>query len=307
MDILVTGGAGFIGSHVVEALLENGHNVAVLDNLSNGFADRIPSDSVLYDLDICDPTISHVFRQFRPEIVVHLAAQTDVAASVARFSLDAQINIMGTLELLQKCAEFGIRKFIYASSAAVYGNPKSFYISEDHPLRPISPYGISKYAAELYVQRVAEEHGIDHTVLRYANVYGERQGEKSEGGVVSGFIRKLRNRERPIIFGTGEQTRDFIYVKDVAEANVAALTRGSGGTFNVGTGQRTSVLDLLRKLGEVTGIVPDPLYEPPRLGDILHNGLDIRLASEELGWAPRYSLIDGLKQTYDPYFIQSRI
>ncbi|WP_245628965.1 NAD-dependent epimerase/dehydratase family protein [Alicyclobacillus shizuokensis] len=301
LKVLVTGGAGFIGSNVVDALVASGHEVAVLDNLSTGRREHVPSRVTFYQADLAGDDLDAIVAAERPQVVIHHAAQISVPLSVADPVWDATVNILGTLRLLQACLHAGVAKLIYASSAAVYGNPAYLPVDERHPIRPISPYGASKYAPELYIRMFAESVGMRHTILRYANVYGIRQDPQGEGGVVSVFVDCLLSGRRPVVFGDGEQTRDFIYVKDVAAANVAALTAGDGGTFNIGRNERTSVNQLLRTMSEVLGRELEPEHAPPRPGDIRHSSLANEAARAGLGWEPRYTLAAGLAETLDYY------
>jgi UDP-glucose 4-epimerase len=297
MNVLVTGGAGFIGSHIVDLLVEKGCNVSVADNLSTGRAENINPGANFYNIDVRDPGLKEVIARERPTAVIHLAAQVDVQCSLQDPHTDAEINILGTVNLLDACAGCGIGKVVYASSAAVYGSPMYLPVDERHPVAPQSPYGLSKYTAEQYLRLYRDMHGISFTVLRFANVYGPRQDATGEGGVVAIFTDKLAKGVKPAIFGDGEQTRDFIYVKDVAGASVAALRRGDGGTFNVSTGKGLTVNHLFQALKEVTGSMADPVYQPPRPGDITHSTLSNARACVSLDWHPRYMLMEGLRET----------
>ncbi|WP_245632694.1 NAD-dependent epimerase/dehydratase family protein [Alicyclobacillus kakegawensis] len=299
--MLVTGGAGFIGSNVVDALVASGHEVAVLDNLSTGRREHVPSGVAFYQADLVTHDLHAIVTAERPQVVIHHAAQISVPLSVQNPVWDATVNILGTLRLLQACRRAGVAKLIYASSAAVYGNPDYLPVDERHPIRPISPYGASKYAPELYIRMFAESAGMRYTILRYANVYGIRQDPEGEGGVVAVFVDCLLSGRRPVIFGDGEQTRDFIYIKDVAAANVAALTTGDGGTFNISRNERTSVNQLLQTMSQVSGRVLEPEHAPPRPGDIQHSSLANEAARAGLGWEPRYTLAAGLAETLDYY------
>jgi len=301
MKIVVTGGAGFIGSHVVEQLVKNNHQVAIIDDLSTGKEEYISAEAAFYKMSILEPGLDAVFRLERPEVVIHQAAQISVQQSLQDPVHDLRVNVEGTLRLLELSLRFGVRKFIFASTAAVYGNPQYLGIDEAHPTRPLSFYGLSKYASERYVRLYAELHQLRYTILRYANVYGIRQDPKGEGGVVSVFVDKLRKGKMPVIYGDGEQTRDFVYVEDVAKANLTALTCGDGEVINIGTGRPTSVNELLRLMNELndTDIVPD--YRPERPGDIRHSYLRNDKARSILGWEPEVTLREGLKRTLDYY------
>lgn len=297
MNILVTGGAGFIASHIVDALIDIGHRVAVVDNLSSGHRQNVNADCEFYEMDITDEQCVQVFATFKPEVVIHHAAQIDVRKSVEQPVFDATVNIIGSIRLLELCKLYEVRKIIYASSAAVYGTPTSLEITEEHPIQPLSGYGITKHTVEHYLDVYANIHGLDYTVLRYANVYGMRQDSKGEGGVVSIFVDRLLQGESPTIYGTGEQTRDFIFVRDIVNANLAALNRGSRRIVNIGTAQRTSVNQLLILLAQMMEISVAPIYKESRPGDIEHSCLNNRAAGELLLWQPRYSLEQGLKET----------
>lgn len=301
MKIVVTGGAGFIGSHVVDQLIKNNHQVAIIDNLSTGKEEYVSSDAAFYKMSILEPELDAVFRLEKPEVVIHQAAQISVQQSLQDPVHDLRVNVEGTLRLLELSRRFGVRKFIYASSAAVYGNPQYLGIDEAHPIRPMSFYGLSKYFSERYICLYAELHQLRYTILRYANVYGIRQDPKGEGGVVSVFVDKLLKGEKPVIFGDGEQTRDFVYVEDVAKANIAALTCGDNAVINIGTGDPTSVNELLGLMNELNGTDVLPDYQPERPGDIRHSYLKNDKARSILGWEPEVTLREGLKRTLDYY------
>jgi UDP-glucose 4-epimerase len=294
--IVVTGGAGFIGSHLVDELVCLGHEVLVVDNLSSGFRQHVNTGARWIELDILDPRLNDAFARFHPEIVFHFAAQVSVSASVQQPVDDAKRNILGTLSVLEACKAADVRKLIYASSAAVYGAPEQIPIPEAHRINPISFYGISKHVPERYINTYSQLFGLDYTVLRYANVYGNRQDMQGEGGVVSIFASMLREGKRPVIFGSGEQTRDFIYVKDIISANVAAFDHGGSKVMNISSNRSVSINELLREMCALCGKSFDPVYLDWRPGDIKDSRLDNRLAMEQLGWAPRYALQDGIKE-----------
>lgn len=306
MKIIVTGGAGFIASHIVDALVEEGHKVAVLDNFSTGSRDHLNDGADNVQADILSPDAAALFRRFEPEAVIHHAAQIDVQTSLSQPLLDAQVNILGTIAMLELCRELGVRKFVYASSAAVYGTPHYLPVDEKHPLRPLSFYGISKHTPEHYIEAFSALYGLDYTILRYANVYGIRQDPKGEGGVVSVFVDRLLNNRTPAIFGDGEQTRDFIYVKDIVSANLAALRKTGSGLYNISRNEQTTVNALLRTMCDLLGHPFSPEYREPRAGDIVHSRLDNRAAIAELGWKPVYGLREGLKETCDYYALQRK-
>lgn len=295
-NVIVTGGAGFIGSHIVDRLIAEGHRVLVIDNLSTGDRRNVHQGAELVELDILHPNLTDVFRRFRPEVVLHEAASVSVAQSMQRPDKDAANNVTGTIYVLEACKASGVRKLVYASSAAAYGNPVSALVSERHPIRPMSYYGISKYAPEQYIRVAAETGGMDYTILRYSNVYGSRQGARGEGGVVSIFASRLLKDEKCVIFGDGQQTRDFVYVKDVVAANIAALTRGSGRIMNISSCIPTSVNELLRTMCGLLDKPFAPKYMSHRPGDIRDSLLDNRLAVKSLDWRPMVALRDGLAE-----------
>jgi len=303
MRILVTGGAGFIGSHIVDLLLEKGHSVGVIDNLSTGVISNIPTNAKRYLIDIADPELESVFKDFNPEYVIHHAAQVSVQGSLNDPYTDAKLNILSTISLLNCCSKFPIKKFIYASSAAVYGKPMYLPIDEKHPIQPLSYYGLSKYTPEQYIKLFAEQNNFIYTILRYANVYGPRQDPKGEGGVVSIFFDQLLQNKTPTIYGQGDQTRDFIYVKDIAAANAAALTLGHNQTINISSCSAVSVTTLFESIKSLFSSSPslEARYEQARHGDITHSTLDNTIACNELHWKPIYSLKKGLSETYYYY------
>ncbi|MEW6399103.1 MAG: NAD-dependent epimerase/dehydratase family protein [Bacillota bacterium] len=297
--VLVTGGAGFIGSHLVEALLARGHQVAVVDNLSTGRRENVPSGADFQAVDIGDPVrVGEVFERFRPEIVYHLAAQTSVRRSTGDPAGDASTNVVGSINVLDASVRTGVEKVVYASSGgAIYGEPDGLPVREDHPVRPLSPYGLSKYVVELYLRLYRDNHGLRYSVLRYPNVYGPRQDPYGEAGVVAIFSRTLLAGERPVIFGDGRQTRDYVYVADVVEASLLCLERGDDAVYNLGWGREVSVLELLASLQEVLGTDVPPRHDPPRPGEVSRICLDASRAKEELGWQPTTPLAEGLRLT----------
>jgi len=299
--IIVTGGAGFIGSHLTDRLIELGHNVMVVDNLSTGNKHHVHPEADFVHLDIAAPELERLFVRFRPDTVYHLAAQVSVARSIEKPYLDAHSNIMGTLSVLHASKAAAARKVIYASSAAIYGVPETAIIDESHRLQPMSFYGLSKRVPEQFSALYRELFDVDFTTLRYANVYGGRQDAHGEGGVVSIFASRLLAGQVPIIYGDGEQTRDFVYVKDVVSANLAAMDRASGLTMNVGSGRKTSINELLSMMCRVQGIEVQAEYRPAKAGDIRDSALDNSLAVSELGWAPAYPLERGLQETIEFY------
>ncbi len=299
--VLVTGGAGFIGSNVADRFVALGHDVAVLDNLSTGKREFVPRAARFFEADLTDAeAVESCVAAFRPEIVDHHAAQIDVRHSVVDPIHDARVNILGALALLMACTRHGVRKFVYASTGgALYGEGRTLPATEDHPVNPEAPYGASKHALEHYLYLWRSLHGLDYTVLRYPNVFGPRQNPHGEAGVNAIFIGLMLAGKRPRIFGSGEQLRDYLYVADVVEANVLALSRGGGEMLNLGTGVGTSVNEIFRELKSILGFEGDPIYEAPRPGEVQRIYLDASRAREVLGWAPVVGFRDGLIRTVE--------
>ncbi len=298
MKVLVTGGAGFIGSHIVDALCAAGHQVVVVDNLSTGRRQNLRPDVPLHPLDLRSPDLGDLIRAERPECICHQAAQASVSVSVKQPLLDAEINVLGSLRLLEAARQAGVRKIVYASSGgAVYGEPRYLPCDEDHPIAPLSPYGVSKYIVELYLRLYRDLYGLAYTVLRYANVYGPRQDPYGEAGVVAIFTCRMLRGQRPTIFGDGEQQRDFVYVTDVARANLLALTAADGQVLNIGSGRPTTVNTLYQHLSRLTGFREPPVYGPPRPGDVYRTYVAIERARHHLGWQPTVDLETGLAAT----------
>lgn len=300
MKILVTGGAGFIGSHLVDRLVQEGHEVVAVDNLSSGKRKNLNRAAEFYKTDIQSSRLEQVFRKERPSIVVHLAAQINVRRSVDDPIFDAQVNILGLLNLLEQAVKHGTRKVIFASSGgAIYGEQEAYPAPESHPTRPLSPYGITKLTGEHYLAYYQYLSGIQYVILRFANVYGPRQDPEGEAGVVSIFAKKMLVGEQPIINGNGRQTRDFVYVEDVVEANLAVMGQEIQGTYNVGTGQETTVNDLFKTLSELTGCGFKGIHGPAKKGEQARSVVDISKIRQDIGWEPRVTLEDGLKRTAD--------
>ena len=297
MKVLVTGGAGFIGSHLVDEALEEGYDVVTIDNLNNGKLENLNKDAKFYKVDIVDiDNLSLVFEKEKPDYIIHLAAQISLRESLKNPIYDAEQNILGSINILECCRKFNVKKVVYASSAAVYGFPKYLPVDEKHPINPFSPYGVSKHTVEHYLQYYHENFEIDYIVLRYSNVYGERQDPLGEAGVIAIFIDKLKKGERPIIFGDGEQTRDFIYAKDVVEANLLALEKETENkVFNISTNTETSVNELFKKIKEIMNSNINPTYEKP-IKEVRNIRLDNSLAEKELNWKPKVELNEGLKK-----------
>ncbi|HVC78716.1 MAG TPA: NAD-dependent epimerase/dehydratase family protein [Candidatus Micrarchaeaceae archaeon] len=304
MRILVTGGAGFIGSHVVDAYVAAGHEVGVLDNFSTGNEANLNSAAEVHRVDLRDqPAVEKALAAFRPEIVNHHAAQSEVPKSVADPGLDAHINIVGGLNLLKASVDHNVRKVIFISTGgALYGEPDVVPADEDHPVRPLSPYGTSKFCFEQYLGTFKRTFGLEFTVLRYANIYGPRQDfYAEEGRVVAIFASRMLERKPVTVDGDGEQSRDMLHVGDAATANLAALERGDGEIFHISTGVPVSVNELFRKLAILTDYESAPNHGPRRKGDVYRIALDNSRARNGLGWEPRVSLEEGLSLTVD-YF-----
>jgi UDP-glucose 4-epimerase len=296
--VLLTGGAGFIGSHVAEALLERGHEVAVLDDLSSGKSENIPEGAVSYETDIRSGC-PRVFEEFRPEALSHQAAQMDVRRSVREPAFDADVNVLGTIRLLEKCVEHHVGKVVFASTGgAIYGEQDEFPASEDHPQYPVSPYGVSKLAAERYLHYYLVQYGLPYAALRYSNVYGPRQDPHGEAGVVAIFCGNLAAGKPSTINGTGQQTRDYVYVSDVARANVLALeSEAPSGAYNVGTGVETSVNGLYELLLGISGKDLPPVHGPAKPGEQARSSVDPTKAARALDWRPEVNLKAGLEET----------
>jgi UDP-glucose 4-epimerase len=298
MRVLVTGGAGFIGSHVVEQLLSRGHEVAVVDDLSSGKRENVPHGAIFYEMDVrsgCDK----VFEDFALEALSHQAAQMDVRRSVREPDFDADVNVIGTVRLLQNCVEHDVDKIVFASTGgAIYGEQESFPATEDHLQYPVSPYGVSKLAGERYLHFYHAQYGLSYAALRYANVYGPRQDPHGEAGVVAIFCGNLAADRPSTINGTGEQTRDYVYVGDVARANVLALENGlPPGAYNVGTAVETSVNRLYEVLLEASRKDLPPEHGPAKPGEQLRSSVDPTLARHVMGWCPEVDLPNGLNET----------
>jgi UDP-glucose 4-epimerase len=294
--VLVTGGAGFIGSHVAEALLARGEDVVVLDDLSSGKRENLPDGVELVEGDVREPQ-DELLAGVRPTVCYHLAAQIDVRVSVARPDHDAEVNVLGTVNLLQAALEHDTQIVFSSTGGAIYGECDG-PATEDAPRLPLSPYGTSKLAAEEYLATYNRLYGTKHVTLRYGNVYGPRQDPHGEAGVVSIFFSTLLAGEAPKVFGDGAQTRDYVYVGDVARATLAAAGQ-NGSVYNVGTGRETSVVELLELCQRIAGSDFDPTFMPQRPGEIQRSVVDPSRAVDELGWRPERSLEDGLRETYE--------
>ena len=295
MRAIVTGGAGFIGSHVVDALLARGDDVHVLDDLSTGKRENIPGGAGVHEGDIRHDA-DRVFDEVEPDVCFHLAAQADVRVSVERPDHDADVNVIGTLRVLEAARRHDAKIVFSSTGGAIYGECDG-PAREDHPRLPLAPYGVSKLAGEEYIAAFNRLYGSGHVSLRYGNVYGPRQDPHGEAGVVAIFMKRLREGGTPRIFGDGKQTRDYVYVGDVVAATVAAVDHG-GGVLNIGTGVETSVLDLYARVQRAAGTERDPDFAPPRPGELQRSVLDPALAERELSWKPTHSLDEGLAETW---------
>jgi UDP-glucose 4-epimerase len=303
MRILVTGGAGFIGSHVVDALIEEEHEVIVVDDLSTGKRENLNPDAKFYRLDIRDAQrLEEVFAAERPEIVNHQAARANVRESMEKPILYAEVNVIGSLNLLELSRKYGVERFIYASTGgAVYGEPEYLPADEAHPINPLDPYGASKHFVEHYLYLYDLNYGLRSISLRYSNVYGPRQDPHGEAGVVAIFTGQMLEGGKPVINGSGEQERDFVYVGDIAEANIQAMERGDGQIYNIGWGVGTSINEIFAKLKEITAYEKEAVHGPPKLGEVFRIYLDAEKAKQELGWMPRVGLDKGMRRTVE-YF-----
>jgi UDP-glucose 4-epimerase len=300
MNILVTGGAGFIGSHVADALLARGHDVHVMDDLSGGFRERVPADASFHELDIRSEDAAHFVEHERVDVLVHHAAQMDVRRSVADPRFDADVNVGGLLNLMEAGRKGGLQRVILASTGgAIYGEPDYAPQDEAHPMRPLSPYGITKRASELYLYYYEQQYGIPYVSLRYANVYGPRQNPHGEAGVVAIFTKRLLAGEQPYIFGDGTQTRDFVYVGDVVRANVAALDLEQSAVLNIGTANETSVNTLYRTLRDMIDPEMDEVHAEAKPGEQQRSVLAYDRARALLDWLPEVPLRVGLQRTVD--------
>lgn len=307
MHILVTGGAGFIGSHVTDALLDRGHAVHVLDDLSTGRAANVPAAAPLHQFDIRSDQAAALVEREQFDVLVHHAAQMDVRASVADPSFDADVNVRGFLNLAEAGRKNGLKKILFASTGgAIYGEPDYTPQDEDHPVRPLSPYGITKLCAEKYLYFYEQQYGIDYVALRYANVYGPRQSPHGEAGVVAIFTQRMLKGDQPIINGDGKQTRDYVFVGDVVRANLAALNYDGSGVFNVGTGVETNVNELFLTIRELTGADIPEEHGDAKPGEQQRSVLGYERTKRELGWSPQVDVGEGLQRTVEWFERQER-
>lgn len=302
MKILVTGGAGFIGSHVVDAYVAAGHRVTVVDDLSTGRKGNLNPRARFVRADLGSPVLEKVFKEGRFDVVNHHAAQIDVRRSVADPMLDARVNVLGLLHVLELCRRNAVKKIIFSASGGTYYGECGHPARETAPPAPLSPYGVAKLAGEHYLRAYRDLHGLRYTVFRYGNVFGPRQDPHGEAGVVAIFCNRLLSGEPVLIFGNGKQQRDYVYVGDVARANLLALRRGVDDVFNIGTGRALSVNDLFAALKKASGVSVPFERRPARPGELFRSVLDASKARRALGWSPQVSLEGGLRKTFS--FIQ---
>ena len=304
--VLVTGGAGFIGSHLVDRLLELGHRVVVLDDLSSGRLSNLSNRINFHHTDINEAKLDETFSRENPQLVFHLAAQVSVSTSMRNPLMDAEANILGTLRLLEASRRHGVEKFIYSSTGgALYGDPEYIPCDEDHPIRPLSPYGLAKSVSEKYLELYNKMFILNYAALRYGNVYGPRQDPNGEAGVIAIFSQAMLEGKQPVIFGSGEQERDFVYVQDVVDANLLAINDNVTGAYNIGSGKSTSVNRIFQMLRDLYRFRKAPLKSPARLGDVLKISLNSEKSLREMGWRPKTGLEEGLQLTAE-YFKQAQ-
>lgn len=295
MKILVTGGAGFIGSHTVDLLIAKGHEVVIVDNLSNGKVENVNKNAKFYKADIKSQELMEIFEKEKPEAVIHLAAHINLRKSMENPDHDMKENVFGTLNVLECCKKAGVKKIIYSSTAAVYGEPSYLPVDEKHPVNPTSPYGLSKSIAENYLKLYSRLYGINYVIHRYANVYGPRQDPLGEAGVISIFTDKLLSDHDAEIFGSGKQTRDYVFVEDVARANALAL-EAENGTYNIGTGKPTSVNELFDIIKKRANSSSSAVHKEPK-NEVMHLHFSTVLAKEKMKWSPETSLENGIEKT----------
>jgi len=307
MKILVTGGAGFIGSHIADAYIKAGHEVVIIDNLSTGREKNVNEKATLIKMDIRDKAVADVFKDHQFDIVNHQAAQMDVRLSVKDPVYDAENNVIGFLNIVQNAAENKVNKVLYASSGGVvYGEQDYFPADEEHPQRPLCPYGVTKLIGEKYLFYYAMSTGLKYTAFRYANVYGPRQNPHGEAGVIAIFLQKLFNKEQAVINGDGGQTRDYVYIADVVKANVAALDKGDNDVFNIGTGVETDVNEIYQELNRATGANMPEQHGPGMPGEQRRSVLNIEKAGKVLGWQPDFNFAGGIDATVE-FFRQNEL
>ncbi|HVO75563.1 MAG TPA: NAD-dependent epimerase/dehydratase family protein [Ignavibacteriaceae bacterium] len=306
MKILVTGGAGFIASQVADAFINDGHKVFILDDLSTGFEKNINPKAEFIKANICDLELSGLFEKEKFDLINHHAAQMDVRRSVADPVFDANINILGTINLLKNAMKTGVKKFMFASTGgAVYGEQKYFPADEQHPTNPLSPYGISKLSVEKYLYFYKAQYNLNYTILRYANIYGPRQNPFGEAGVVAIFCSRLLKGEQAVINGSGEQTRDYVFVGDVVKANLLTMNNKESDVYNIGTGKETNVNQLFGLINKITGKNKEEKHGPPAPGEQMRSVITSDKIFKKIGWRPSTTLDDGLKKTVE-FFAGSR-
>ncbi|MDR2067135.1 MAG: NAD-dependent epimerase/dehydratase family protein [Endomicrobium sp.] len=303
MKVLVTGGAGFIGSNIVDALVEKKNSVVVIDNLSSGKKENVNKQAKFYKVDICDQKkVLEIFKQERPQIVIHHAAQIDVRKSLADPVFDVNVNIIGSINILSACVQTKVKKIIFASSGGtIYGESKTIAPKEDSMPNPLSPYGIAKNSVENYIKFYSEIYGLEYTILRYGNVFGPRQDPYGEAGVVAIFAQRMLKNENIMVFGDGKQMRDYVYVWDVVDANIKSLTKGKNEVINIGMAKAISVNKLVEVMSKVSGYKKRAIYKPRRDGELFKSFLSINKAKKVLGWSPKITLDRGIKITLE-YF-----
>ena len=300
MNILVTGGAGFIGSNIVDAYLQAGHTVVIVDDLSTGTMENVNPKAKFHRIDLRDLAVETVFKEMKIDVINHHAAQMDVRKSVADPKFDASVNILGMLNVMELGVKYGVKKVIFSSTGgAIYGEQDYFPADEQHPLRPLSPYGVTKLATEKYLFYYHAVYGLQHVILRYANIYGPRQNPHGEAGVIAIFADKMLKGEQPVINGDGKQTRDYVYVSDVVRANVLALTHSSSDIFNIGTGIENDVNALFRIIKKFSGVACEEKHGGAKIGEQLRSVIDYSKAKKILGWEPTIMLDEGLRRTVE--------
>ncbi|MDR1244341.1 MAG: NAD-dependent epimerase/dehydratase family protein [Endomicrobium sp.] len=303
MKVLVTGGAGFIGSNIVDALVEKKNSVVVIDNLSSGKKENVNKQSKFYKVDICDQKkVLEIFKKEKPQIVIHHAAQIDVRKSIEDPVFDVNVNIIGSINILGACVQTKVKKIIFASSGGtIYGECKAVAPKEDSMPNPLSPYGIAKNSVENYIKFYSEIYGLEYTILRYGNVFGPKQDPHGEAGVVAIFAQRMLKNEDIMVFGDGKQMRDYVYVFDVVDANVKSLTKGKNEVINIGTSKATSVNKLVEVMSRVSGYKKKAIHKPKRGGELFKSFLNINRARKVLEWSPKINLDRGIKITLE-YF-----
>ena len=300
MKILVTGGAGFIGSHIADRLIDEGHHVVIVDNLVTGKKENINPKAVFYNIDIRSEKLEHVFKKEQPDCVDHLAAQMSVAVSMKKPVFDADVNILGVLNILQNCVKYNVKKLVFASSGGtVYGEAKNSPTTESEPFCPLSPYGVSKLSTEYYLSFYKHEYNLPYVALRYGNVYGPRQDPHGEAGVIAIFIKAMLTGKKPIIFGKGDCIRDYVYVDDIVAANMSAINRNICGAFNIGTAKGTDVNEIFGALKRIIDFPKDCEYGPAREGDLKRSILSFDKAQKTLSWKPCVNLYKGFEKTVE--------